>query len=123
MPAADPAQLIDHARRCVCQAVQQWNAADFKRVSNSRRLLEQSVADIRMGIDLLRNGASTMTNDFQPMIVALRRDISMMVRLVDACSAFHRGLALRRGGVAPAYDATGRTIGDPGGLPPHGVIG
>ena len=105
--AASLVQCIAHARRRVRLARQQWNAADLKRVEESRKLLEQSVTALKMAVDLLRNGDSTMTSGLQSAIASLRRDISMMLRVVDACSAFHRGMALRLGGALPAYDASG----------------
>jgi hypothetical protein len=76
-----------------------------------------------MAIDLLRNGDSTMTEGLQPAIATLRRDISTMIRLVDACSAFQRGLALRMGGAPTNYDASGKTVGGGDTQQIHGVTG
>ncbi|MGA3040329.1 MAG: hypothetical protein ABSF54_05990 [Bryobacteraceae bacterium] len=122
MPAG-PDQSIDVARRCVRKALQQWNAADLKSVEASRKLLEESVTALKMAIDLLRNGDSTMTSGLQPAIASLRRDISTMIRLVDACSAFHRRTLLREVGALPPYDASGKTVGAPYVPPAGGVIG
>ena len=94
-----PMQWIEQARRGVRKARQQWNAADLKRIADSRNLLEQSVTALKIAIDLLRNGDSSTTNELRPAIASLRRDISTMIRLVDACSAFHRGMSL-----APGWD-------------------
>jgi hypothetical protein len=122
MPAS-PVQWIADAGCRVRLARQQWNAADLKTVEESRKLLEQSVTALKMAIGLLRKGDSTMTSGLQPAIASLRRDISTMIRLVDACSAFHRGMSLRLGGALPAYDASGKTVGEPNTLPAHGVVG
>jgi hypothetical protein len=122
MPSG-PSQWIDHARLCVKQALQRWNAADLASIDDSRQLLEQSVTAVKMAIDLLRNGDLTVTGRLQPAIASLRRDISTMVRLVDACSAFNRGLTLRLGAALPPYDATGKTVGDVGADSVHGVVG
>lgn len=119
-----PMQWIEQARRGVRKARQQWNAADLKRIADSRNLLEQSVTALKIAIDLLRNGDSSTTNELRPAIASLRRDISTMIHLVDACSAFHRGMSLRRGGVVPpAYDASGKTIKEPDVLAAPGVLG
>jgi len=121
--ADGPRQSIEHARRGVRKALQQWNAADLNSIGESRVLLEQSVTDIKLAIELLRNGDTTMANGLQPSIASLRRDISTMTRLVDACSAFHRGLSLRLGGALPAYDASGMPVKEPEIRPAHGLVG
>jgi hypothetical protein len=118
-----PAQWIEQARLRVRQALQQWNAADLNRVHESRQLLQQSANALKMAIDLLCNGDSSANRSLQPAIVSLRRDISTMVRLVDACSAFRRGISSGQGGALPVYDASGKTVREPDILPAHGVIG
>jgi hypothetical protein len=120
---AGPANCIDLARRGVRQALRQWNAADLKRVGESRKLLEHSVTALQMAIDMLRNGDSTMTRNLQPAIAGLRRDISTLIRLVDACSAFHRGVALRHGSALPAYDSSGKAVGESDSWSAQGVLG
>ena len=107
-----PAQLIEDSRRLLRAALDRWQAADFDRITETRELLTQSVTHLAMAIDLLRAGASVVVGDLQPKIVSLRSDITTMMRLVDACSAFQRGLALCEGGVAPAYDSSGKTVAD-----------
>jgi len=121
--AAGPKQWVDDARRGVRCALQQWNPADLKGIEQCRKLLEQSANALRVAIDLLRNGDSTMATGLQPLISGLRRDISTMIRLVDACSAFRRGMALRHGVALSAYDASGKAVGEPVGLSAHGVVG
>jgi len=118
-----PAQWIEQARLRVRQALQQWNAADLNRVHESRQLLQQSANALKMAIDLLCNGDSSANRSLQPAIVSLRRDISTMIRLVDACSAFHRRTLLREVGALPPYDASGKTVGAPYVPPAGGVIG
>jgi hypothetical protein len=122
MPSNDPAHLIDHARHCVRVALRQWKPTDLQRVHASRSLLEQSVSDLKTAIELLRGGTATVTTEYQPIILNLRQDITSMIRLVDACTAFHRGISLRRG-TDPSYDASGQTIKDPDAVPVDGVIG
>jgi len=123
MTGGDPSELILHARLCVREAINQWNGADLAQINRSRRLLEDSVRDLKMAMDLLRNSASNIQHDFQPMVKFLRSDISSMIRLVDACVAFHRGLRLSRGGPAPAYDAAGNTVAEPETQRLSGLVG
>ena len=123
MSEADPASLIEHARRCLREALERWKAADLRRVHETRDLLEQSVTHLKMAIDLLVSGTSIVTCDLQPKIASLRSDISSMIRLVDACSAFHRGLLLRGGGLTPAYDASGEIVTESENVPIPGVLG
>ncbi len=118
----DAAQYIEHAGESVRQALEQWNAADHHRVEKSRKLLERSVEALRTAIDLLREGDPSMNEGFQPAIENLRHDISSMIRLVDACSAFRRGMALRKGLALPAYDASGQTVSEDSPAA-HGVTG
>jgi len=123
MPAADPIRLIDHARSCLQDALQQWSAADLNCVNECRSLLEQSVADVTVAIELLSTEAAVISTELPPMIVSLRRDISNMIRLVDACSAFQRGWWLCRGEGTPPYDASGQTVPEAGDQPARSVLG
>lgn len=119
----DPAIAIKSACRGVRQGLQQWNAADLTKIGASRKLLEYSVRELNMAIDLLRKGDPAMSRGLQPAIANLRRDISTMIRLVNASAAFRRGLALRHGAALSAYDASGQVVGDPDALTPQGVLG
>lgn len=121
--SASPSHSIERAQCLVRQSLQRWNAADLENVEQSRKLLEQAVPALRTAIDLLRKGDAGMTRGLQPAIASLRRDISTMIRLVDACSAFRRGLALRTDGALTNYDASGNTVGAADTQPVHGVMG
>ncbi|HTQ57544.1 MAG TPA: hypothetical protein VMI94_23905 [Bryobacteraceae bacterium] len=112
MPEPAVTDLIGHARRRVRVALRQWKATDLARVHKCRGLLEQSVDDLKTAIELLRKTTPRVDGDVSAMIAGLRSDISTMIRLVDACSGFHRRVSLHRSGGTPSYDASGRTIAE-----------
>ncbi|HUO28981.1 MAG TPA: hypothetical protein VMU80_07180 [Bryobacteraceae bacterium] len=121
--SGDPGHAIERARHSVRQALKQWDASDVERIEASRQQLQESVVALKTAIDLLKQGNAGAANGLQPAIRALRRDISAMIRLVDACAAIHRGLTLRLVGALPPYDAAGRTAGVPEASPEHALVG
>jgi len=98
---------LDHARACVRAALDGWDATDLTQVDSCRVLLEQSVSDLQELEANLQTYPAGMPQDSIADIDALKQDIAMMVRLVDAGSAFYRGVALRLGDAGPAYDQSG----------------
>ena len=121
--SGDPGDAIERARNGVRRALEHWNAADGKSIEVSQQSLQESVAALKTAIDLLKQGNARGANGLQPAIRSLRRDISAMIRLVDACAAIHRGLTLRLVGALPPYDATGQTAGELQTVPEHALVG
>lgn len=115
--------LLEKAHHRVQAALQGWKPTDMHRIAETRDLLQQSVFDLKTAIELLRCETSDVNQDFQPRIVSLRRDITSMISLVDACASFHRGLALRRGASTPVYNASGQTVGECESGPSEEVVG
>ena len=109
-PAA--AERIRRAQLSVRRAFEQWRAADLERIGQCRELLEQAVGELR---EAARTGASThpcLPVDVRRALAAIKQDTAGMTRVVDACSTFQRGLALRLGRADPNYDAAGLTPAD-----------
>ena len=119
----DPAQSIERARDGIRRALKQWNAANLESIEASCLLLQESAAALKTAVDLLSQGKAGAANGLQPAILGLRRDISAMSRLVDACAAIHRGLTLRVVGALPPYDASGQTAAEPQAAPEHVLVG
>jgi len=92
MLVSEPAYLIERARYRVMEALQRWKVVDVKRATETRGLLEQSVADLLMAIDLLRDETEVKASDLNPEVEGLRRDVSSMIRLVDDSRASDCGI-------------------------------
>jgi hypothetical protein len=109
-PELTPVERIAQARACVRQALDQWDATDLVRVEECLNLLRRSVGHLEDGMDRLRQESARPPSNVASSVAALRRDIARMVRVVDACSAFKRGLSLHSGVAAPCYDASGHAV-------------
>ena len=123
MPGSAPVQLIHHASHRVRLALRHWKGTDLSCVAECRGLLEDAVADLKASIDLLRQGAFTVPGDLPAMIASLRRDISTMIRLVDACAAFDRAMSADGRAAGPSYDKSGQPVGEPSVALPTCVLG
>ena len=99
--------IVGHAGECVRKAVETWNAADLARVAGSQRLLELAVDDLKVVAAALLRNPPRNCKGLRPVVAALRRDVARMSRVVDAGSAFYRGLNARLGDLGVAYDASG----------------
>jgi len=87
------------ARDCLREALHQWQAFDMSKIDTARALVEQS-SSFLLGMPPSR--------DATVVLAEMRQDLTRLARLVDAGSAFYRGLGLRRNGGATAYLADGR---------------
>lgn len=99
-------ERIQRARRGAQRAVELWDATDLSKIRQCQELLQQAAADLRAVVD----AAGPAPAEARVEMAALRRDANRLVRLVDACSAFQRGLILRAGGAAQEYDASGEIL-------------
>ena len=122
MDATTAAQRLHRGRAGIRQAMAQWNAADLEAVEESRRLLAAAVEDMRAFESAARNGGVTPTDGLRTTLLAAQREIVQATRVVDACVAFHRGLAARMGAATPGYDAAGHAACETAGLE-HDVHG
>ena len=109
---------LQRARSGIRQALAQVDAADLQRVENSRELLVAAVTDMRHFESAVRAGEISPTADLYATLLAVKQEITQATRVVDACVAFHRGLAARTGGAPPIYDAEGHIAGESADLEP-----
>jgi hypothetical protein len=98
---------IGHAADCVRQALDTFDATDLKGVANAQELLERAVEDLKRATEALGPNTAEKPRELRPLVDAVKRDVSRMTQVVDACSAFQNGLAVRLGGSAVAYDSSG----------------
>lgn len=99
---------INQARTSVRHAIEHWNGADLPQVAAVQKLLEAAVLEFEQVPDRLRGVHAMGADDLYSLVSDLKRDIAHLMRVIDACSAFHRGLAVRLGDCVPTYDAAGR---------------
>jgi hypothetical protein len=110
---------LQRARSGIRQALEQWNAADLDQVDSSRELLAGAVADLRFFESAVRAGDVTPSDELRDTLIQVKREVAQATRVVDACVAFHRGLAARLGGATPGYNAEGRMTDEASGLEPE----
>jgi hypothetical protein len=75
-------------------------------------MLALAVGDLLKFESAARGGGVPATDELLRTLVAVKSEIVQATRLVDACVAFHRGLAMRMGDAAPGYDAAGHMAGE-----------
>ena len=107
MSESTPLERIYRAQRTVRHACQTWDATNLDRANQCRELLEQAVADLREAVNMAAAAGTCLPVEARRILTTLQQDSQGMTRLVDACSAFQRGLALRLGHADPNYDASG----------------
>ena len=105
-PAAANTHL-ERARSGIRQALAGWDAADLPRVERSCQLLAAAVGDLRLFESAVRAGDVPTTAELCSTKLAVKKEVVQARRVVDACVAFHRGLAARTGGAPPVYNAEG----------------
>lgn len=118
----DPLTAAEHlqrARSAIQQATAEWNPADLDRVDSSKELLVAAVGDMRIFESAILAGDVAPTAELYSTILATKQEIMHVTRLVDACVAFHRGLAARTGDAPPVYDAEGQIAREPAEVEPE----
>jgi len=103
-------EAILHLRRArsgIRQALEHWNPADLSCVEKSCECLQTAVRELRLFESAVSAGDILPSAELGATILAMKGEIMQTTRVVDACVAFHRGLAARIGGAPPVYDAEG----------------
>lgn len=108
MTAATPIARIRRAREIVRQALEGWNGADLEGANHCRELLAEAAADIREAAGAAAADRLHLPLEARRALADLKHDTVRMTRLVDACAAFQRNLALRLGHADPNYNASGQ---------------
>jgi hypothetical protein len=102
MPPAAAITHLERARSGIRQALAGWDAADLPRVRSSCQLLAAAAGALRQFESAVRSGEVPATAE--------------LCSTIDACVAFHRGLAARTGGAPPVYNAEGCIAEESAGL-------
>ena len=97
MTAGD--QLGEHVERAESHmhgALKNWDAGSLPRCEECCELLRQAIGELEDAWRAAEKGAPASAA-VRKRLYRLRADVGVMVRLVDASTAFCRGLALRIG--------------------------
>jgi hypothetical protein len=112
-------QIVD-AREVTRQALELWDATDMSRICQCQELIGRASSGLASVND---SGVSSIAASMRLEIMRLREDAGRLIRLVDASSAFQRGLRLCSGSTEPEYGVSGRVIHN-GNIPvPSGLEG
>jgi hypothetical protein len=119
MPTANPTEHLQRARATIRRAMAEWDATNLARVEDSREMLVTAATDMRVFEAAVRSGAVLPTEELRSSLMAACRDIAQTTRVVDACVAFHRGLAASSGASPLGYNAEGQVAGETTGMEPE----
>jgi hypothetical protein len=92
-------QIGEHVGRAETRmhdALKQWDAADLPRCEECCELLRGAITEMEGAWRAAENGALASAGT-RKRLYQLRADVGVMIQLVDASTAFCRGLALRIG--------------------------
>jgi hypothetical protein len=120
-PAISAKAILAHAAECIRKSMQTWNGASLAGVADAQRLLQSAVDDLKQAARELGRNPRQNPKELWPLVVALKKDVDRMSRVVDACSAFQRGLAGRLGDPGVVYDASGRVPHRAGSVTARGI--
>lgn len=114
----DAERGMERARANLRQALELWDAADLSKIRRCQELIERASGDLRA---MAQGGSRPLAAGGARQVAALRKEVQRMIRMVDACSAFQRGLWLSLGHPGQGYGASGQLsaecgVADGGGL-------
>ena len=89
-------ELIGRAEARTHDALKNWDASSLPRCEECCELLRGAIAELEGAWRAAESGASRSAGT-RKRLYQLRADVGVMIRLVDASTAFCRGLALRIG--------------------------
>ena len=112
-------EVLQRARAAIREAMDHWDGTDLVHVESSRLLLVSAVSDMRHFETAVRHGDVFPSEELRASLREVRQDIVAATRLVDACVAFHRGMAARIGTTPVAYNGKGQIDGETNSVEPE----
>jgi hypothetical protein len=106
-----PPSAIDHvcaARKNVSQAIHACGRADEAGLLRAIGFLETSVAYLRQAEAEIRASLPPDRAKLRCEALLLKRQVAIMMRVIDGGAALRRGLSVRLGSTAPGYTPQGR---------------
>lgn len=89
-------QHVGRAETHVHGALSNWDATSLPRCEECCELLRRAIGELEDAWQAAENGVPA-SGVVKKRLYQLRADVGMMIRMVDASTAFCRGLALRIG--------------------------
>jgi hypothetical protein len=81
--------------------------------------LTAALGEMRIFESAVRVGDVPPSADLYSTILAAKSEVAQATRVVDACVAFHRGLAAITNGAPPVYNSDGQIAGELPGVEPE----
>jgi hypothetical protein len=110
--ATDPAALVRRAQENVARAAGEWTPVDASRITECVSALDSAATDLRTVMESFRAEADLTNNpEYSQMradLLALKRSLAGLSRLMDASAAFVRNLPGSPGGAGETYAAGGQ---------------
>jgi len=95
-------ECVGRAENHLHGALKNWDAGSLPRCEECCELLRRAIGELESAWQAAEKGAPASTA-VKKRLYQLRADVGVMVRLVDASTAFCRGLALRIGAGASEF--------------------
>ncbi len=111
MTAADQlGECVGRAESHMHGALKNWDAGSLPRCQECCELLRRAIAELEGAWQAAEKGAPASVA-VKKRLYQLRADVGVMVRLVDASTAFCRGLALRIGAGGSQVPGDSQAVG------------
>ena len=101
------------SRENISLAIQACGAADTAHLQRAVSFLENAVAEVRQAEAQVRANTPSNCATLRRETILLKRQIAIMMRVIDGCASLRRGLSVRLGSTAPAYTPQGRPAAAP----------
>jgi hypothetical protein len=103
------------ARESISLAIRACAAVDAAHLHRATGFLEAAVMNVRLAEAEIRAIPPLDSAKLRRETILLKRQIGIMMRVIDGCAALRRGLSARLGDPAPAYTPQGHPVGAPPG--------
>lgn len=103
-----PLERVRAAQAEVGHALELCKGSSLSDLARACEFLHKAAGELHsIQSDFGSTGIADRDGQFREQLTSLKRDMAAAGRVVDAGSAWHRGLALRISGTATAYTPTG----------------
>jgi hypothetical protein len=106
--ASDLEALVRRAQQNVARAAGEWTPVDGSRVAECVSALDLAASDLRTVLDSIHPDPSEDYSEMRTDLLALKRSLAGLGRLMDASAAFIRNLPGQQIGAGGSYAAGGR---------------
>jgi hypothetical protein len=101
------------ARESISLAIRACGAADPAHLHRAIGFLETAFINVHHAEAEIRASVPLDSAKLRREAMLLKRQVAIMMRVIDGCAALRRGLSARLGDTAPAYTPQGRPVAGP----------